>query len=92
MSSRPVCLQSEFQVSQRFPERPCLRKSKKKDMCCQFYIIGMAYWDFVIVRTLEVESDKIVSLSDCFAKTSLAHLRKHLRAVTREDVFVFNSV
>lgn len=52
----------------------------------------MAYWDFVIVRTLEVKSDKIVSLSDCIAKTSLAHLRKHLRAVTREDVFVFNSV
>lgn len=52
----------------------------------------MAYWGFVIVRTLEVEYDKVVSLGDSFAKTSLAHLRKHLREVTREDVFVFNSV
>lgn len=79
MSSKPVCLQSEFQVSQGFPEKPCLRKSKKKEMCCQFYKIDMAYWSFVIVRTLVVEYDRIVSLGDCFVKTSLAHLRKHLK-------------
>jgi hypothetical protein len=33
LSSRPACLQSEFQDSQGYTEKPCLEKSKKKS--CQ---------------------------------------------------------
>lgn len=47
----------------------------------------MAYWSFVIVRTLVVEYDRIVSLGDITGT-----FKKAFKGVKREDVFVFNSV
>jgi hypothetical protein len=33
LSSRPVWIQSEFQDSQGYTEKPCLEKSEKKNKC-----------------------------------------------------------